>query len=276
LNDGEPAEVADAIKDQYLPKFAGDKLPASLTGCAVALADRLDTITGIFGIGQKPSGSKDPFALRRASLGVLRIIVEKDLNLDLAECLRQAIAGHGELPAADGLEATVLAYMLERLRAWYEEDGIKAEVFMAVSAKQLSQPLDINQRVLAVNAFNQLPEAQALAAANKRVSNILAKLDDPSTIGAIDNSALADDAEKVLAAQVAAKAEAVAPLFAERQYEQALAALADLREPVDVFFDQVMVMADDEALRNNRLALLKQLRELFLEVADISLLVPAK
>jgi len=276
LNDGEPAEVADAIKDQYLPKFAGDKLPESLTGCAVALADRLDTITGIFGIGQKPSGSKDPFALRRASLGVLRIIIEKDLNLDLAECLQQAISGHGELPAADGLVDTVLGYMLERFRAWYEEDGIKAEVFMAVSAKNLSQPLDINQRVLAVNAFTQLPEAGALAAANKRVSNILAKLDDQSAIGSVDKTVLADEAEKVLAEKVAAKFDAVAPLFAERQYKEALAALADLREPVDNFFDSVMVMADDEALRNNRLALLKQLRELFLEVADISLLVPAK
>ena len=276
LNDGEPAEVADAIKDQYLPKFAGDKLPETLTGCAVALADRLDTITGIFGIGQKPSGSKDPFALRRASLGVLRIIIEKDLNLDLRDCLQQAIAGHGELPAADGLVDTVLAYMLERFRAWYEEDNIKAEIFMSVSAKGLSQPLDINQRVMAVNAFSELAEAQALAAANKRVSNILAKLDDISAIGDVDNALLQDDAEKTLAQLVANKAQAVEPLFAERQYKEALAALADLREPVDTFFDQVMVNADDEALRNNRLALLKQLRGLFLEVADISLLVPAK
>lgn len=276
LNDGEPTEVADAIKDQYLPKFAGDALPDTLTGCAVALADRLDTITGIFGIGQKPSGSKDPFALRRASLGVLRIIIEKNLDLDLRECLQQAINGHSELPAAVGLVDTVLAYMLERFRAWYEEDNISAEIFMAVSAKQLSQPLDINQRVLAVNAFNDLPEAQALAAANKRVSNILAKLDDQSVIGAVDSNLLQDDAEKTLAKLVAEKALTVAPLFAERQYAQALAALADLREPVDNFFNEVMVMADDEALRNNRLALLKQLRELFLEVADISLLVPAK
>lgn len=276
LNDGEPIEVADAIKDQYLPKFSGDALPETLTGCAVALADRLDTITGIFGIGQKPSGSKDPFALRRASLGVLRIIVEKNLDLDLRECLQQAINNHSNLPAADGLVDTVLAYMLERFRAWYEEDNISAEIFMAVSAKQLSQPLDINQRVLAVNAFNDLPEAQALAAANKRVSNILAKLEDQSLIGAVNNNLLQDDAEKTLAQLVADKAQAVAPLFSERRYKEALAALADLREPIDTFFDKVMVNADDEALRNNRLALLKQLRELFLEVADISLLVPAK
>ena len=276
LADGETEEVADAIKDQYLPKFAGDKLPASLTGCAVALADRLDTIVGIFGIGQPPTGSKDPFALRRSTLGVLRIIVEKKLNLDLRDLIQQAQQLHGDLPAADGLTDTVLNYMVERFRAWYEEDNISAEVFLAVSAKGLTQPLDIDNRVKAVNSFNSLPEAQALAAANKRVSNILAKLDDESAIGAVDNNLLTDTAEKNLAELVQAKAAQVQPLFAERQYQQALAALADLREPVDAFFDDVMVMADDEALKNNRLALLKQLRGLFLEVADISLLVPAK
>ncbi|WP_019528691.1 glycine--tRNA ligase subunit beta [Dasania marina] len=276
LNDGEDAETANAIKDHYLPKFAGDKLPETLTGCAVALADRLDTLVGIFGIGQKPSGSKDPFALRRASLAVLRIIVEKDLDIDLRECLALAQQQHGDLPAAEGLTDTVLAYMLERFRAWYEEAGIAAEVFMAVSAKNLSQPLDINQRVLAVNHFSQLAEAQALAAANKRVSNILAKLENQDGIGAVDNALLQQDEEKTLAKLVANKAATVAPLFAQRQYQEALASLADLREPVDQFFDAVMVMADDESLKNNRLALLKQLRGLFLEVADISLLVPAK
>ena len=276
LNDGEDAETANAIKDHYLPKFAGDTLPETLTGCAVALADRLDTLVGIFGIGQKPSGSKDPFALRRASLAVLRIIIEKDLDLDLRHLLELAQQQHAALPAADGLTDTVLAYMLERFRAWYEEDNIPAEVFMAVSAKNLSQPLDINQRVHAVNNFRQLSEAQALAAANKRVSNILAKVEDQSTIGAVNPKLLQQDEEKALAALVASKAETVAPLFADRQYKEALASLASLREEVDNFFDQVMVMADDEALKNNRLALLKQLRGLFLEVADISLLAPAK
>ena len=276
LADGEPEEVANAIKDQYLPKFAGDKLPESLTGCAVALADRLDTIVGIFGIGQPPTGSKDPFALRRATVGVLRIIVEKQLNVDLRDLLQQAQQQHGDLPASEGLVDTVLAYMIERFRAWYEEENISTEVFLAVSAKGLSQPLDINQRVQAVHSFSQLAEAQALAAANKRVSNILAKLDDESAIGAVDNTLLADDAEKILAELVQSKAAVVEPLFKQRQYKQALANLADLREPVDAFFEHVMVMVDDEALKNNRLALLKQLRGLFLEVADISLLVPAK
>lgn len=276
LADGEAAEVANAIKDQYLPKFAGDQLPESMTGCALALADRLDTIVGIFGIGQPPTGSKDPFALRRSTLGVLRIIVEKNLNLDLHELLELAHQQHGELSASDGLVDTVLAYMIERFRAWYEEAGISAEVFMAVSAKQLTQPLDIDQRVKAVHSFSQLPQAQALAAANKRVSNILAKLGDEAAIGEVNASLLSDAAEKTLATLVEAKAVTVKPLFTHRKYKEALANLADLREPVDAFFDDVMVMVDDEALKNNRLALLKQLRGLFLEVADISLLVPNK
>jgi glycyl-tRNA synthetase beta chain len=276
INDGEPEEVANAIKDHYLPKFAGDKLPESLSGCAVALADRLDTIVGIFGINQPPTGSKDPFALRRQSLAVLRIIVEKNLNLDLRDLLQQAANQHQALPAGDALVDTVLDYMIERFRAWYEEEQIAAEVFMAVSAKGLSQPLDINARVKAVHNFSQLAEAQALAAANKRVSNILAKLESTDQLGTVDSALLCDEAEKTLASAVQAKAEEVAPLFAERQYTESLAALASLREAVDRFFDDVMVMVDDDALRNNRLALLKQLRGLFLEVADISLLVPAK
>ncbi len=276
LANGESADVADAVRDHYFPKFAGDKLPETLTGCAVALADRLDTIVGIFGIGQVPTGSKDPFALRRASLGVLRIIVEKGLNLDLRELLIQAQQQHQALPVADGLVDTVLNYMLERFKAWYEEDNIAPEVFMAVSAKQLSQPLDINIRVNAVNSFSQLTEAQALAAANKRVSNILSKLEDESAIGEVNGNLLSEEAEKVLADKVQSKANEVAPLFVDKQYQQALAALADLQQPVDDFFDHVMVMVDDDAIKNNRLALLKQLRSLFLEVADISLLVPAK
>ncbi|MEH6557653.1 MAG: glycine--tRNA ligase subunit beta [Oceanicoccus sp.] len=276
LAQGEENEVANAIRDQYLPKFSGDRLPESLTGCAVALADRLDTIVGIFGIGQPPTGSKDPFALRRATLGVLRIIVEKKLPLDLRVLLQQAQQQHHNLSAGEDLVDTVLNYMIERFRAWYEEEKIDAEVFMAVSEKGLSQPLDIDQRVKAVNSFSMLPEAQALAAANKRVSNILAKIDNQDSIGSVDNTLLVEHAEKNLAELVQKKAEQLAPLFADRQYSEALASLADLRAPIDAFFDDVMVMVDDEAVKNNRLALLKSLRSLFLEVADISLLVPAK
>lgn len=275
LADGEPEDVANAIKDQYLPKFSGDQLPGSLTGCAVALADRLDTLVGIFAIGQPPTGSKDPFALRRASLGILRIIVEKQLSLDLRVLLELAQQQHGTIAVDTGLVDTVLSYMIERFRAWYEDDNIPVEVFMAVSAKGLSQPLDIDQRIKAVHSFNQLPEAQALAAANKRVSNLLSKLDDTVSV-ALDESLLTETAEKAMAKQLMQKSLDVQPLLQERQYQQALAQLAGLRDTVDPFFDQVMVMVDDPAIRNNRLALLQQLRGLFFEIADISLLVPAK
>ncbi|WP_041521960.1 glycine--tRNA ligase subunit beta [Gilvimarinus agarilyticus] len=276
LNDGEDPEVAQALKEQYLPKHAGDELPKTQTGTLIALADRLDTIVGIFGIGQKPTGSKDPFALRRASLGALRLMVEKDINLDLRELLTRAAAGHGDnIKDAVGTVDESLAYMLERFRAWYEEDQIATEVYLAVAAKKLSHPVDINTRVLAVDAFAQLPEAQALAAANKRVSNILSKLESAPDSD-VKSELLAEPAEQQLAEAVADKAQRVAPLFAERRYADALAELATLRAAVDTFFDDVMVMADDEALRNNRLALLAQLRGLFLQVADISALAPAK
>ena len=276
LNDGEDAEVAKALDEQYLPKFSGDKLPSTTTGTIIALADRLDTLTGIFGIGQKPTGSKDPFGLRRSSLAALRLLVGKELNLDLKELLTLAVAGHGSnIEDAQTTVETTFTYMVERFRSWYVEEGIKTEVFLAVSAKQLSEPLDINNRVQAVNAFSQLPEAQALAAANKRVSNILAKLDgDINT--ELKSELLVEETEKALANAVADKTALVTPLFAERKYTEALAELASLRVAVDSFFDGVMVMADDLALRNNRIALLNQLRNLFLEVADISLLAPTK
>jgi glycyl-tRNA synthetase beta chain len=275
VNDGENAEVAAAMNEQYMPRFAGDQLPATTTGAIIALADRLDTITGIFGIGQQPTGSKDPFALRRASIAVLRILVEKNLALDLRDLLTFAKSQHNNLTVGDELVEQVLAYMLERFRAFFEDANIPAEVFQSVTAKQLSQPLDINQRVLAVNEFSKLPQAQALAAANKRVSNILAK-QNASTNAVVHANLLQEDAEKHLASAISAKAELVTPLFAKREYTKALAALADLQQPVDAFFDSVMVMCEDQSLQQNRLALLQQLRGLFLEVADISYLVPAK
>lgn len=268
-HDGEAPEVAQALIEQYRPRFAGDDVPESLTGALIAIADRLDTITGIFGIGQTPTGSKDPFGLRRASLGVLRIMVEKKLDLDLRELVTFAAGQFRNLPKATTVADDVLAYMLERFKAWYDEAGIAPEVFQAVSAKNLSCPLDIDNRVHAVAEFYKLPEAEALASANKRVSNIIAK-QDSKIPDQVNDSLLQEDAEKKLAGQVAAMRENVAPLFAQRNYTQALATLASLRAPVDNFFDNVMVMTDDEKLRNNRLALLQQLRELFLEVADIS------
>lgn len=275
LNDGENAEVAAAMNEQYLPRFAGDALPETITGAIIALADRLDTISGIFGIGQQPTGSKDPFALRRASIAVLRILVEKNLALDLRELLTFAKSQHSNLTVGDELVEQVLGYMLDRFRAFYEDANIPAEVFQAVTAKQLSQPLDINQRVLAVNEFRKLPQAQALAAANKRVSNILSK-QNASSNAVIHSDLLKEEAEINLARAISAKAELVTPLFDKREYTKALAALADLQQPVDAFFDSVMVMCEDAALQQNRLALLQQLRGLFLEVADISYLVPAK
>ncbi|MBB3169814.1 glycine--tRNA ligase subunit beta [Simiduia aestuariiviva] len=275
LNDGEDNEVAQALNEQYLPRFAGDQLPQTQTGTLLALADRLDTLVGIFGIGQQPTGSKDPFALRRASLGVLRLLVEKQLPLDLRELLEAAIAQHAALPAADGLTDTVLQYMLDRFRAWYEDAQIAPEIFMAVSAKDLSQPLDIDNRVKAVQAFAQLPEADALAAANKRVANILAKLDQQPSQG-VNTALLKDDAERALAEAITQQKSTIAPLFANSHYTEVLSSLAGMQSTVDTFFDQVMVMADDIAVRNNRLALLAELRALFLDVADISLLVRAK
>ncbi|MCA0900161.1 MULTISPECIES: glycine--tRNA ligase subunit beta [Microbulbifer] len=276
-NDGEQLDVAKAMYEQYMPKFAGDELPQTETGTIVALADRIDTLVGIFGIGQPPSGSRDPFALRRASLGVLRLLVEKNIDLDLRELLTLARDGYPRTALAeyDNVVEQTLAYMIERFRARYEDAGIKAEVFLAVSARKLSRPLDIDNRVKAVHSFSQLPEAEALAAANKRVSNILAKLDGPAP-NEVDQALLEEDAEKALYLAVRDAADAVSPLYAEARFEEGLAGLSGLRDTVDAFFDGVMVMAEDEKLRNNRLALLAQLRGLFLEAADISLLAPAK
>lgn len=271
-NDGEADDVALAIEQHYLPRHAGDSLPDSDIGCAVALADRIDTLTGIFGIGQAPTGSKDPFALRRASIAVLQILVQKQLPLDLRELLENACSLHQKFEVDEQRVDTILTYMLDRFRAWYQDEGIAAEVFMAVSAKQLSVPLDIHNRVQAVHRFSQLEESQALAAANKRVSNILNKVEASDIATSVNQNLLSSDAEKLLADQLQAKQKELEPLLLDRQYEQALASLVSLREPIDTFFDSVMVMADDSKLKANRLALLAQLRDLFLQVADISCL----
>lgn len=269
--DGEPAEVAQAMEEQYLPRFAGDVLPTTQTGRILALAERLDTLAGIFAIGQKPTGTKDPFGLRRSALGVLRILIEQQLPLDLADLLEQAAhnlsAQLGSKP--DMHEA--LEYILERLRAYYQEQGIGAELVEAVAVLKPTQPLDFDRRLKAVAAFRQLTAAESLAAANKRISNILKKIE--TTLPAeVDTSLLQEQAEQALAKSLQAQQAEVMYLFATGDYKQALLSLAHLREPVDNFFNDVMVMADDEALRNNRLALLSQLRGLFLRVADLSVL----
>ncbi len=267
-NEGLPEELACALKEQYLPRFAGDTLPGTRTGQAVAIADKLDTLVGIFGIGQKPSGDKDPYALRRATLGILRTIIECELPLDIQMLVEQAVALLGDRVDA-GAARDALEFINGRYRAYYQEQGIDTPVILSVLAVQPTRPLDFDRRVKAVAAFRQRPEAEALAAANKRVANILAKLDSAPG-DEIDGALLVEDAEMNLANAVVDAYAAAEPLLDKGDYRALLAMLADLREPVDAFFDQVMVMADDAATRDNRLALLSFLRDLFLNVADIS------
>lgn len=269
-HDGEDEEVAVALNEQYMPRFAGDKLPKSLVASAVALADKFDTLTGIFGIGQAPKGSADPFALRRAALGALRIIVEKNLPLDLEDLVKKSAALFGDKLTNQNVVADVVDFMLGRFRAWYQDEGIAVDVIQAVLARRPTRPADFDARVRAVSHFRTLDSAEALAAANKRVSNILAKAD--AAIGEINLTACVEPAEKALAEAVLALRTEVQPLIAQGDYTTVLDKLANLRVPVDSFFDNVMVNAEDPALRQNRLAILNTLQGLFLQVADISVL----
>lgn len=268
---GEAKDVALALNEQYMPRGAGAELPSTLTGAAVAVADKLDTLVGIFGIGMLPTGSKDPYALRRAALGVLRILIEKQLDLDLVDAIGVAVAQYGDKVKAEGLSEQVQDFVFDRLRARYEDEGVDVAVYQAVRALKPTAPLDFDQRVQAVQAFRQLAEAGALAAANKRVSNILAKAEG-EVPAAVNASLFTEAAEKALGSAVAAAESEVAPLAAARDYRAALARLAALRAPVDAFFEEVLVNADDNAVKANRYALLAKLRGLFLGVADISLL----
>ena len=269
-HDGEDEEVAVALNEQYMPRFAGDELPKSLVASAVALADKFDTLTGIFGIGQAPKGSADPFALRRAALGALRIIVEKNLPLDLEDLVKKSSALFGDKLTNQNVVADVVDFMLGRFRAWYQDEGIAVDVIQAVLARRPTRPADFDARVRAVSHFRTLDSAEALAAANKRVSNILAKAD--AAIGEINLIACVEPAEKALAEAVLALRTEVQPLIAQGDYTAVLDKLANLRAPVDSFFDNVMVNAEDPALRQNRLAILNMLQGLFLQVADISVL----
>ena len=269
-HDGEDEEVAVALNEQYMPRFAGDELPKSLVASAVALADKFDTLTGIFGIGQAPKGSADPFALRRAALGALRIIVEKNLPLDLEDLVKKSAALFGDKLTNSNVVADVVDFMLGRFRAWYQDEGIAVDVIQAVLARRPTRPADFDARVRAVSHFRTLDSAEALAAANKRVSNILAKAD--AAIGEINLTACVEPAEKALAEAVLALRTEVQPLIAKGDYTAVLDKLANLRAPVDNFFDNVMVNAEDPALRQNRLAILNTLQGLFLQVADISVL----
>ncbi|TPH21491.1 glycine--tRNA ligase subunit beta [Haemophilus haemolyticus] len=269
-HDGEDEEVAVALNEQYMPRFAGDELPKSLVASAVALADKFDTLTGIFGIGQAPKGSADPFALRRAALGALRIIVEKNLPLDLEDLVKKSAALFGDKLTNQNVVTDVVDFMLGRFRAWYQDEGIAVDVIQAVLARRPTRPADFDARVRAVSHFRTLDSAEALAAANKRVSNILAKAD--AAIGEINLTACVEPAEKALAEAVLTLRTEVQPLIAQGDYTAVLDKLANLRAPVDSFFDNVMVNAEDPALRQNRLAILNTLQGLFLQVADISVL----
>ena len=270
-HDGEAEDVAVALNEQYMPRFAGDELPGGKVACAVAIADKLDSLVGIFGIGQAPKGDKDPFALRRAAIGLLRIVVEKQLDLDLLDLVHKAAELYGSKLSNAKVADEVIDFVLARFRASYQEEGIEVDVVQAVLARRPTRPADFDRRVKAVSHFRSLDAAAALAAANKRVSNILAKFD--GSLNASVNAALLQDAaEQALAAKVAGLEQQLAPQFAAGDYQSALTLLAGLRDEVDSFFDKVMVMAEDEAIKLNRLTLLSRLQALFLQVADISLL----
>ncbi len=271
VNDGEPTDVALALNEQYMPRGAGADLPVTHTGAILAVADKLDTLVGIFGIGMLPTGSKDPYALRRAALGILRILIEKRLDLDLVAAVRFSINQFGGQVKTEGLADQVLDFIFDRLRARYEDEGVEVASYLSVRAVQPGSALDFDQRVQAVQAFRNLPEAEALAAANKRVSNLLSKFEAklPETVEPryFDNAT-----EFSLYSALQQAEQAVQPLAADRQYREALERLAHLRGPVDAFFEAVLVNAEDASVRANRYALLARLRGLFLGVADISAL----
>ncbi|AVL42139.1 glycine--tRNA ligase subunit beta [Providencia stuartii] len=270
-HDGESEDVALALKEQYQPRFAGDALPSTDVSAALALAEKMDTLAGIFGIGQHPKGDKDPFALRRAALGVLRIIVEKGYQLDLVEMTEEAVRLYGDKLTNKNVVNDVVEFMLGRFRSWYQELGYSIDTIQAVLARRPTSPADFDARVKAVTHFRTLEDAEALAAANKRVSNILSKSNE-KLADKVLASVLKAPQEVKLATHLVVLQEKLEPMFAEHNYQDALVELASLREVVDAFFADVMVMDEDEAVRINRLTLLSQLRDLFLKVADISLL----
>jgi glycyl-tRNA synthetase beta chain len=273
LNDGEDAPVAEALYEQYMPRFAGDSLPSSGVSASVALADKLDTLVGIFGIGQLPKGDKDPFALRRAAIGVLRIITELSLPLDLDILVAKAVDVYGNKLTNQDTQTQVVDFVLGRFTALLQDQDVAIDVIQAVAARRPTKPADYLARVNAVAAFKALEESEALAAANKRVANILAKQNVEVTSEVhIDSALLTEDAEKALNSALVTAQLQVNEALASQDYQHILTTLATLREVIDNFFDNVMVMADDAAVKQNRLALLSLLRQLFLTTADISIL----
>ena len=269
LADEEDPRVAISIGESYMPRFAGDRIPSTPIGRALSLADRLDTLAGIFLIGQAPTGDKDPFALRRAALGALRIMIEGELSLDLRKLLKSTVDGFTEFPGMTGVVDEVMEFMMDRLRAYFVDQGVPVDVFQAVQAREPGEPHDFAKRVHAVDAFRKLPEAASLASANKRIQNILRQAED-AVPDKVDETLFAADAEWNLAAKTLGLSPRVRDMLKKRDYTAAMTSLAGLREEVDAFFDNVKVMDDDERLRKNRLALLKSISSLFLETADIS------
>ena len=272
LSSGEPEAVADAIAEHYQPRFAGDALPESLAGQILAIADKLDTLAGVFSIGKKPSGNRDPFGLRRAALGVVRILVERGIDVDVKAMIERAIDEQPDSKiAAHELCSDLYAFISDRMRRYFldRDTGLAVETFEAVMVRQPASFVDFDRRLAAVQTFARLDQAESLAAANKRIANILRKAGDPEGL-AVTSKLFEFDAERALHSALSNSREKVGPMLEQRRYAEILNELADLRDPVDRFFDDVMVMAEDASVRNNRLALLGELRALFLDVADIS------
>lgn len=269
-NDGEDPAVAEAIEQHYWPRTAADHLPANPIAVPVALAERIDALTGIFGIGLAPTGEKDPYGLRRQALGVVRLLAEKALPLDLVALIELARDFYPREVLGDGVVAAVHGFVLERLRPYLRERDFLPDEIEAVLSQKPTRLDQVLPRLTALQKFRELPEAEALAAANKRIRNILRQVEASAIPSSVNEALLSEEAERELAAAVRRKRGEVAPLLAGGDYTAALSGLASLRPAVDAFFDRVMVMTDDAALRANRLALLKDLSDLFLRVADIS------
>ena len=270
-HDGESEQVAQALEDQYRPRFAGDSLPEANIGCAVAIADKVDTLVGIFGINQPPKGDKDPFALRRAAIGLIRIIIEKQLDLDIADLIAASINNYGDKLSNSETKQQVIEFVLGRFRAHYQEQNVSVDVIQAVLVNAPTSPLDFDKRVSAVSHFKTLEQSTTLAAANKRVGNILAKFDG-QLFDEFNQSITCEHAEKALAETFSSIKKIIAPLQAARDYQAVLTELSQIKQPIDEFFDSVMVMADDEQVKINRLTLLNEIRNSFLAIADISML----
>ena len=265
----EDAQVVEAIAQQYKPTFAGDSLPLSIVSQSLAIADKLDSITGIFGLGQVPTGDKDPFALRRSALGLVRIIIENELNLNLKELVKHSLSLHPEINTNTATINDIYDFIVSRLKSYYADKGISAEQFEAVRTCGSSYPLDFDKRIEAVKQFSAMAEAESLSAANKRIANILKKVTTELPTK-INSKLFSETAEENLYKVINDIADKVSTFSAKKDYTSAMKLLAKVRQPVDEFFDQVMVMVEDKAVQNNRLALLNKTYSSFKQIADIS------